>query len=182
MKAMQKGFTLIELMIVVAIIGILAAIALPAYQDYTGRSRITEGLNLAESAKTLLATDATSSNDLDIAVAAWNRQVNNKGATSKYVKSVLMDATAGDEKRGELTVTFDDAAVGVKNGQDTLVLTPWINDGTNKIRLAKALTDGVAGNLDWSCQSVTNATATKQIGQAGTAGTVLEKYAPSQCR
>ena len=103
MKAMQKGFTLIELMIVVAIIGILAAIALPAYQDYTVRSRITEGLNLAESAKTLLATDATSSNDLDIAVAAWNRQVNNKGATSKYVNSVLMDATAGDEKRSELT-------------------------------------------------------------------------------
>jgi len=182
MKAMQKGFTLIELMIVVAIIGILAAIALPAYQDYTVRSRITEGLNLAESAKTMLGTDATSVNDLDIAVAAWNRQANGNGATSKYVKSVLMDATAGDEKRGELTVTFDDAAVGVKNGQDTLVLTPWINDGTNKIRLAKALTDGVAGNLDWSCQSVTNATATKQIGQAGTAGTVLEKYAPSQCR
>ena len=182
MKAMQKGFTLIELMIVVAIIGILAAIALPAYQDYTVRSRITEGLNLAESAKTLLATDATSSNDLDIAVAAWNRQVNNKGATSKYVKSVLMDATAGDEKRGELTVTFDGAAVGVKTGEDTLVLTPWINNGTTKIRLAKALTDGVAGNLDWSCQSATNATATKQIGAAGTAGTVLEKYAPSQCR
>ena len=182
MKAMQKGFTLIELMIVVAIIGILAAIALPAYQDYTVRSRITEGLNLAESAKTLLATDATSSNDLDIAVAAWNRQVNNKGATSKYVESVLMNATDGDEKRGELTVTFDGAAVGVKNGQDTLVLTPWINDGTNKNRLAKALTDGVAGNLDWSCQSATSATAVKQIGQAGTLGTVLEKYAPSQCR
>ncbi|HFC6395471.1 TPA: prepilin-type N-terminal cleavage/methylation domain-containing protein, partial [Neisseria bacilliformis] len=70
MKAMQKGFTLIELMIVVAIIGILAAIALPAYQDYTVRSRITEGLNLAESAKTMLGTDATSVNDLDIAVAA----------------------------------------------------------------------------------------------------------------
>ena len=183
MKAMQKGFTLIELMIVVAIIGILAAIALPAYQDYTVRSRITEGLNLAESAKTLLGTDATSSNDLDIAVAAWNRQAGGKGATSKYVKSVLMDATAGDEKRGELTVTFDNAAVGVKSGEDTLVLTPWINNGSaTKIRLAKALTDGVAGNLDWSCQSATHATADKQIGQAGTLGTVLEKYAPSQCR
>ena len=182
MKAMQKGFTLIELMIVVAIIGILAAIALPAYQDYTVRSRITEGLNLAESAKTMLGTDATSSNDLDIAVAAWNRQAGGNGATSKYVKSVKMDPTDGDEKRGELTVTFDNAAVGVKKGEDTLVLTPWINDGTKKIRLAKALTDGVAGNLDWSCQSATSATAVKQIGQAGTAGTVLEKYAPSQCR
>src|SRR5580698_5533466 len=55
MKAMQKGFTLIELMIVVAIIGILAAIAIPAYQDYTVRSQVTEGMNLAGSLETGVA-------------------------------------------------------------------------------------------------------------------------------
>ena len=54
-KKVQKGFTLIELMIVVAIIGILAAIAIPAYQDYTIRAKVTEGINLADSAKTAVA-------------------------------------------------------------------------------------------------------------------------------
>ncbi len=62
MKTMQKGFTLIELMIVIAIIGILAAIALPAYQDYTKRSRVSEGLSLAGGAKSALTEYYASNN------------------------------------------------------------------------------------------------------------------------
>src|SRR5699024_10571230 len=95
MKAqMQKVFTIIELMIVVAIIGILAAIALPAYQDYTARARITEGLGLAAPAKVMIATEGSASAaDLARVVTTWNAQNANTGANSKFVDSVQMAAS-----------------------------------------------------------------------------------------
>ena len=83
-RSFQKGFTLIELMIVVAIIGILAAVALPAYQDYTIRSRVTEGLSLASSIKSNIATDgATSAAELLTFTATWKAHAGGLVATSK---------------------------------------------------------------------------------------------------
>src|SRR5208283_5297020 len=85
-KKMQKGFTLIELMIVVAIIGILAAIAIPAYQDYTIRAKVTEGLNLADAAKTSIAEGFQSNGITGVATAA-NQWTFTK---TKYVSNITI--------------------------------------------------------------------------------------------
>src|SRR5271166_4349370 len=87
----QKGFTLIELMIVVAIIGILAAIAIPAYQDYTIRAKVTEGLNMADSAKTSVA-EAFQSNGITGVAAASVQWTFTK---TKYVSAVTISAADG---------------------------------------------------------------------------------------
>src|ERR1700682_3083960 len=92
-QKMQKGFTLIELMIVVAIIGILAAIAIPAYQDYTIRAKITEGLNLADAAKTSVAEGFQSGDivGLNAAAAGWLAGF----TATKYVSAITITPTTG---------------------------------------------------------------------------------------
>ncbi len=107
----QKGFTLIELMIVIAIIGILAAIAIPAYQDYTIRSKVSEGLNLAGAAKLAVAETYDSNGGF---AAADNQSYGLPQAASiagNYVASVEVTDTSG-------TVTITYKASGVGSGAD----------------------------------------------------------------
>jgi type IV pilus assembly protein PilA len=136
MKTMQKGFTLIELMIVVAIIGILAAVAIPAYQDYTVRTKVAEGISLASGAKTTVSETRLS---LGTYPGASNASYGMAAAASikgNNVSSVSVGAS------GVITVTYsNDAAIQGK----TMILTPTVG----------------AGGITWSCKNGSPTVATK---------------------
>ena len=153
MSKTQKGFTLIELMIVVAIIGILAAIALPAYQDYTKRAKVSEVILAASACRTSITEVYQSASSLPVA-GSFGCEVAS-GSGSKYVAKV--DTLTG----GTIQVTVGSGIDANNVDGKLLMLIPKASDGTS----APTLGNGVG---QWIC--------------GGTGTTIIPKYLPSSCR
>ncbi|AJY12703.1 pilin [Burkholderia dolosa] len=172
-RGRPAGFTLIELMIVLAIVGVVAAYAVPAYQDYLARSRVGEGLALAASARLAVADNAASGAPLDGGYSS--------PAATRNVESVRID---GDT--GQITVAFTTRVAAA--GTNTLVLVPSAPDKADTPTARVALKKGTmqAGAIAWECFAAGKSASSLPAPGSGPlpseAATLPAKYAPAECR
>jgi type IV pilus assembly protein PilA len=166
LKQVQKGFTLIELMIVVAIIGILAAIAIPAYQDYTIRSQVTEGLNLAGAVQAGVAETYANTGKWPLDNTASGGD-NNSLPGGKYVGQIKVST-------GTVQITYGGGAAIQANTNISAA-------GTNELDLMPTISPN--GDVVWNCgyKAVVGAAPTSGAATAN-ATNVLPKYLPQSCR
>jgi len=173
MTKLQKGFTLIELMIVVAIIGILAAIAIPAYQDYTVRAQVSEGMNLAAAAKAAVSEYFLNRGQAPADRTAAGMSATDTDTSGKYVSKVGVT-------NGTILITYGspEASTSLKTTPETLGLTPYETPD-----LSVAWRCGAAPVPNGTNPMGTKGGGVKATYDGGTlAGANLQKYLPAACR
>src|SRR5688572_26802697 len=164
MKKLQQGFTLIELMIVVAIIGILAAIAIPAYQDYTIRAQVSEGMSLAAAAKAAVAETYLNTGEAPTSRVEAGMSDGATDTNGKYVTSVDVNAD------GAIVIQYGNDANAAIDGE-TLQLIPWVTPD---------------GSVAWQCGAANDFTNASEMGGGGSGGSLagdeFVRYLPAACR